>query len=190
MDNELNQSMENKSWLKNPVFLTLGIFFFLAIVTIPILVFSLKKTNQKPQAPSIKKSADVLSKKFFCPSISEFCKEGKAVFKDGEFIGFGGKLASGSAIFAAFDGTISATTSALPDVRIIYIYNPNLKLQAIYQFRGSLIKTGRVFEGQQIIIAGGKTLNSKLGNNTLVFSIIEDFPAKPKQAVLTRENFK
>ncbi len=204
MDIELNQPVENKSWLKKPIFLKLVIFFFFVIVTVPILLFLLRKTDQKsqvPSVPSIKKNADSLSIKLSCPSLREFCEKGKALLKNGEFIGLGGKLASGSAIFAAFDGDISATTSAFSEtingttnegnVRIMYLDNASLNLRATYFFRGSMdIKRGKIYEGQQIAIVSGKPLITAFGSNSFVFSVIQGYPAKPKQVVLTKESFK
>jgi len=207
MDSELNQPIENKSWLKNPIFLTLVIFFFCVIVAVPILLFSLKKTAQKPQVPSAssipstKKNANTLSIKLSCPSLKEFCEKGKAFFKDGELIGLGAKLGSGSAIFAAFDGNINATASAFSEkingvvnqgkVHVVHLNNAGLKLRATYFFRGSVdVKNGKVYEGQQIASSSGKPLTTAFDNNSLVFSVIQGYPAGPRQMFLTKENFK
>ena len=140
--------------------------------------------------------------KLSCPSIKEFCENGKSVMKDGKYIGFGDKLSSGSAIFAAFDGDISASSKTVPAVvngkteqyslKTIYLDNKNLGLRAIYYFRGpwaSITKSKAVGRGKQIARVGEKTM-SDYNNNSLVFSLILGYPATNIPAILNKEQLE
>ena len=134
-----------------------------------------------------------------CPSLKEFCQKGEGVVKDGKYIGFGGKLASASAIFAAFDGILSSTTSTFPKEKnnqttqkkfiTAYLDNAELGLRGIYYFRGSIPKSGNVIKGEQVAITNGKTI-SIYDNNSLIFSVIRDYPATNNPAILNKENFE
>lgn len=117
--------------------------------------------------------------------------------KDGKYIGFGGKLASASAIFAAFDGVLSSTTSSFPKEKdgkivqrtfiIAYLDNPELNLRAEYYFRGSLDKNGKVKKGEQIATSNGNKITI-YDNSSLIFSLI--YPAGNTPVILNKEDFE
>ena len=138
--------------------------------------------------------------KIFCPSVKEFCEKGEGVIKDQKYIGLGYRLSSGSAIFAAFDGNLTSTKSAYPievngkttqeNFKIVYLDNPDLRLRAIYFFRGKAkdIKTGKISKGQQIAVSGKPI--AIYDNNSLIFSLIPGYPAINTPAILSKEAFE
>ena len=133
-----------------------------------------------------------------CPSLKEFCQKGEGVVKDGKYIGFGGKLASGSTIFAAFDGVLSSTTSTFPKEEdnqttqkkfiTAYLDNSELGLRGIYYFRGSISKSEKVTKGEQIGISNGKVITI-YDNKSLIFSLIAGYPKTNNPIILNKENF-
>jgi len=138
--------------------------------------------------------------KLSCPTIKEFCKKGQGIVKD-QYVGLGYKLSSGSAIFAAFDGNLTATFSAYPievngkttqqKFKILYLDNPSLNLRARYFFRGKDkdIKTGKISKGEQIAISNGKPIVI-YDNSSLVFSLIQTYQKTNTPVILNNENFE
>ena len=194
----------NKSWLKVfalevlfvgvVLILLFGILNYFNILSLSSLYPQLGFLPQKNMSQTIS-----TLNKLSCPSLKEFCQKGKSIIKDGKYIGFGGKLASASAIFAAFDGILSSTTSTFPKEKnnqttqkkfiTAYLDNAELGLRGIYYFRGSIPKSGNVIKGEQVAITNGKTI-SIYDNNSLIFSVIADYPATNNPAILNKENFE
>ena len=133
-----------------------------------------------------------------CPSVKEFCEKGQGIVKD-QYVGFGYRLSSGSAIFAAFDGNVTATFSAYPiDVngkttqekfKALYLDSPDLNFRVVYYFRGQVTKTGPVIRGEQIAISNGKLIQA-YDNSSLVFSLILGYPGSNTTAILNKEDFE
>lgn len=202
MDDNLRQNPEaKKSWLK--VFA-----FFVGVVLILIFgilnyfnILSISELYPKYLSFLPRKivSPNQSNLQLFCPSLREFCQKGEGVVKDGNYIGFGGKLASGSAIFAAFDGVLSSTTSSFlkeKDGKIVqrkfiiaYLDNPDLNLRAEYYFRGLLDKNGKVKKGEQIATSNGNKITT-YDNSSLIFSLIPGYPAGNTPAILNKEDFE
>ena len=194
----------NKSWLKVfalevlfvgiVLILLFGILNYFNILSLSSLYPQLGFLPQK----NVSQTISTLNK-LSCPSLKEFCQKGESIIKDGKYIGFGGKLASASAIFAAFDGILSSTTSTFPKEKnnqttqkkfiTAYLDNAELGLRGIYYFRGSIPKSGSVIKGEQVAITNGKTI-SIYDNNSLIFSVIRDYPATNNPAILNKENFE
>jgi nitrate reductase NapE component len=208
-DNPPQNPKEKKSWLKVFAFLEVGVFeiFFVAIVLAIFfgilnyfnilslstlypkqLGFLPTKVDQESQITSTQRSTNVLPVKLACPSLKEFCQKGQSVIKDGNYIGFGGKLASASAIFAAFDGDLTVAKTDQEKFKILYLDSPNQKARAIYFLRGQIIKKVKVSKGEQIAIANGKTI-SIYDDNSLIFSVIIGYPNTNTPIILNKENF-
>lgn len=158
-------------------------------------------TSQQSQQPAQSTGGlnNVSPLKISCPSVKEFCEKGQGIVKDGKYIGFGYKLASGSAIFATFDGNLTATFSAYPievngkttleKFKTLYLDSPDLNLRGVYYFRGQLTKTGPVIKGEQIAISNGKPIKA-YDNNSFIFSLIPGYPAANTPAILNKEDFE
>ena len=140
-----------------------------------------------------------LRTKFSCPSVKEFCENAQAVIKDQKYVGLGYKLSSGSAIFAAFDGDLTATFSAYPievnakttqeKFKTLYLDSPNLDIRGVYYFRGQVTKTGPVIKGEQVAISNGRPIEA-YDNNSLIFSLIPGYPALNTPTILNKEVFE
>lgn len=152
----------------------------------------------QPTSTVKKNSFPSASLKINCPSIKEFCQVGSGIIKDGKYIGWGAVLASGSAIFAAFDGVLSSTESTFPkeeDGNITqkkfitaYLDNSELGLRGTYYFRGSMTKSGKAAKGEQIGISNGKAI-AIYDNKSLIFSLIVNYPKTNTPIILNKNNF-
>src|SRR3989344_3843969 len=134
---------------KKILFIVLGI-----IVLASIIGFFLSKLI-KPQIPVNKVTStprpiavySLAGQKgpWSCPSIKEFCTSGKQVTQNEAYIGFGTNIASGSAIYASFDGTINGSTAYPPKnikgekTNIIYLDNKQKGIRMVYRFGGDPI---------------------------------------------------
>jgi len=219
MDDNLSQNPQGKrspapngtgkNLLKVIPFLQAGIFEVLFVGVVLVLLFGIlnyfnilslstlypKQLGFLPQnqvSPTIS-SLNRLS----CPSLKEFCEKGQGIFKDGQYVGLGYSLSSENAIFAAFDGNLSIALSptsagALTTKKKLitaYLDNPDLKLRAIYLFKGSITKTGKVNKGEQIAISNGKPIKV-YDNNSFIFSLIPGYPGSNTPTILNKENFE
>lgn len=157
-------------------------------ISIKIQPFSTTEKNKFPTT----------SFKIYCPSIKEFCQIGTGVIKDGKYIGWGAVLASGSAIFAAFNGDLSSESKTFPKEKdsqtaqkkfiTAYLEDGKLGLRGTYYFRGSISKSGKVAKGEQIGTSSGKLITI-YGNKSLIFSLISGSPKTNAPVILNKENF-
>ena len=158
--------------------------------------------SKQESNPAIQQSNNVTPiprTNIFCPSVKEFCEKGEGVIKDQKYIGLGYRLSSGSAIFAAFDGNLTATFSAYPvetngqttqeKFKALYLDSPNLNLRGVYYFRGQVTKTGPVIKGEQIAISNGKPIVI-YDNNSLIFSLIQTYQKTNTPTILNKEDFE
>lgn len=147
--------------------------------------------NNVTIVPTIKPTVSLPSLKFSCPSVKEFCERGSDVIIDGKYLGWGDKLSTGSAIFAAFDGEVSSSISTVSATtfRTAYLDNKGLGLRATYFLKGRIIKTGAVKKAEQIATASGRTI-SIYDDKSLIFSVIKGFPATNSPSFLTKEDFE
>ncbi len=160
--------------------------FILLIVAIPLLAS--KYTNISTLPPLISKAT-----KYQCPADKSFCEKGKDLIKDGTYLGLSGDLASKSAIIATFDGTITSSTTILPDnlksekLNTIYLDNTDKNLRAIYYFKGDSSASKIVRKGDQI----GTVLNKiEAFNTSLIFQIIKGDPFKGEKLHLSSSDFE
>lgn len=156
-----------------------------------ILPFSnlLSHPKTQPISTSTIRTNNITSNpiKIHCPTIKGFCDEGQDIFKD-QYMGLGYKLFSGSVILAAFDGTLTATTSSFQQVKdgktvqktfiIAYLENQDINRRAAYYFRGSIDKDGKVKKGEKIATSDGKQI-SIYDNSSLVFSLFDSNSTAP-----------
>lgn len=217
-DNPPQNPKAKKSWLKVFAFLEVGIFEIIFVGVVLILLFGIlnyfnilslselypqlgflpKKMDQTSEVTSTQRNTNVLPIKLSCPSVPEFCQAENGIVKDGNYIGFGSKLASGSAILAAFDGILSSTASTFQKEEngqtvekqfvTAYLDNSEFELRAIYYFRGSIPKSGKTAKGEQIGISNGKVITI-YDNKSFIFSLIVGYPKTNTPTILNKENF-
>lgn len=128
-----------------------------------------------------------------CPSIRDFCQDGKDIEKNGRYLGFGATLKTPTDIFASFNGTITSFTTTLPPnldkekLNTVYIDNPEKNLRAIYYFTGESSKSGTVVKaGDKIGKITGKISSY---NASLIFQIIKGNLVKGQLSKLTNKDF-
>lgn len=202
----INYSQQNKKtgkfFLAEFIVLIIVIFLmFAALNYFKILpISSLFPGQQSKPTPAAEKDPRTSSLfKINCPIIKEFCYNWHEIIKDYKYIGLGYELSSGSAIFAAFDGNLSATNSAISTeiegktvpvkFKTVYLDNPNNNFRAIYFLRGDIIKTGKVSKGEQIAIANGKEIII-YDNSSLVFSLFVGNPDKTIPVFINNSYFE
>jgi len=158
------------------------------------------QTNKEGANQSTENNVVIKQLKISCPSVKEFCANAQGIIKDQRYVGLGYKLSSGSAIFAAFDGDLTATFSAHPieangkttqqNFKIVYLDNRSINLRAIYLFRGKAkdIKTGKISKGELITVSGKPI--KVYDNNSLIFSLIPGYPGSNTPTILNKEDFE
>lgn len=146
----------------------------------------LPRVNPKP--------ASLQKGPYACPtSRVSFCKEGKDIYKDNKYIGFGAKLATNSAILAAFNGDITIISATLPKefneekYTIIYLDNKDKLLRGIYYFKGTAEAVKSVAEGDAIATSVGQI--AYYDNNSLVFALVKNDFIKDERVKLTTKDF-
>ncbi len=192
---------------KNTVLIALFVFL---IIGIPVFTYKFgnlltmfgSKTSkttptnsQKPiqiQAPKVSpKPVSLQQGPFTCPSTPDFCKSGADINQNGKYIGFGAKIATGSAIYASFDGDLTGLSSTLPNKEkmiVLYIDNKDRGLRASYFFQGDKTPEPKVVKaGNQIGTTGSV---SSLYNASLVFSITKNDPVNGDKIKLKLTDFK
>jgi len=119
---------------------------------------------------------------FKCPATSSFCQTGKEILKDGKYVGFGAKIATGSAVIAAFDGQISSISSTLPQLNnekiiTVYLDNNERGLRAVYYYQGIQPPEAKSVKAGEVIDNMGDIM--ELYNASLVFTLFKnDFYAE------------
>lgn len=107
-----------------------------------------------PTPPAV--SEEVQKGPYNCPSIEDFCKNGKDLEQNGAYVGFSGSLLKLSPVIAVFDGTIITTTSTLSDdfknekIVTVNLVNKERGLEAVYYFVGQVQSGDTVTQGQKI----------------------------------------
>lgn len=132
---------------------------------------------------------------YTCPSIKEFCVNGKQITQNGAYIGFGAKIASGSAIYASFDGTINGSTAYPPknikgeQTNTIYLDNKEKGLRMVYHFGGNPINIAekQVKQGEEMAKSGPVIENY---NVPLTVDVILGNPIDGNRLHLTPKDFK
>ncbi len=166
------------------------IFIIAAIVAVAALItFKNKPTTTPP-----KFTADLKKGIYKCPTNISFCQNGKNIIKGTNYEGFGGEVATGSAILASFDGLATGTTITLPDqfkdekLNVIYLDNKENNIRATYYFKGESINFNNI--PVKMGTNFGKTGDKMLYFNTfLLFSITKGDIQKGEKVMLSPKDF-
>lgn len=165
------------------------------VVILPILLaILLTKGNRPTSKTPAKLSSDLKKGIYKCPSVKEFCLEGRDIIKDKTYAGFGENLATGSAILASFDGKVTGLTITLPPqfqsekLNVIYLDNTENNIRATYYFKGAPINFNEVDtkEGATLGIIEDKM---QYYDTFLLFTIIRGDPQKDERIRLTAKDF-
>lgn len=139
------------------------------VITLPfVLGFLISKYGPGKQqtAQTIPPLSELTKGIYKCPSVKEFCEGGRDIIKDKTYAGFGGDVATGSAVLAAFDGKVTGLTITLPPqfnsekLNVIYLDNKENNIRATYYFKGEPINFNELDAkmGANLGIVGGKIL--------------------------------
>lgn len=179
--------------------------FYLVLVILIILIIGLVVSVRlfKFSFPIFPQSQTTQKDLFTCPSITQFCQDGKDILIDGNYIGFGDKLPQQSPIYAIINGELAvnkvtiATSSAglgKQEMTVATITNRKSSVRAAYYFLGEGIKNKIVRKGETIGSINGKTM-PLYNQSSLVFIYTKnDLGMGPRlsgeRVKLTKLNFK
>ena len=184
--NSPNQYVNKNTKLPIILLITIAIVILFSVLiylkVIPLQNF-INPTNKQPISTPTTNSDFVNAEpiKIYCPTIKVVCNQGYGVFEDRKFFGLGYKLASKNPIYAAFDGTLTVTTSDKLEKKpqekfaVGYLENKTTNFRAQYYLKGSMNKSGLVQKGDQIGTVNGDQI-SAYDNSSLVFSFFLDDP--------------
>ncbi len=165
------------------------VLFITLIITIPIVAYNLQnirnflqKNGATPEAPVNPQTT------YHCPTIVLFCQTGHDIIKDDNYLGFGGEVAAGSPVLAAFNGELTSSTTILPNEEIVsyYLDSDADKTRAIYYFKGPSSASRLVRRGEEIGMISGKMTTF---NAALIFQIIVGDPMKGEVKKVTAADF-
>lgn len=128
-----------------------------------------------------------------CPSNQEFCQKSSSITRGSTYVGFGGSIAAGSPIYAAFDGTVTAAETTFPPdfgsekIIAIFLDNKERGLRGVYYFKGELPTVTTAKAGDTIGQAGEPI--AFYSNASLVFRLIEGDPVKGTPVNLSPQSF-
>ncbi len=157
------------------------LLYFILIFSISALIIGGAYFYKNKKAQNIPQSKQA---EYACPSVKEFCQTGGDVYLSGTYIGFGGKIATGSAIKAAFDGEITASKITPPNPsrasktqEIVYVFlaNPDKALRAAYYFSGDVPERRNVKKGEVFATSSAQPI-LLYSNNSLVFILTKNDP--------------
>lgn len=165
--------------LMNPRFKKLLPFLLLAVLILPILIAIV--ISQKP-SPKQEKLACPLANNNLCSKATK------------QNMGLGWKLATGSSILAAFDGTLKAqdTFGGKNPPKVYMLTNQTNTYQAGYIFideQAPLIKEKKVKKGDEIAKLPGITLDEMGYRNFNIIFYIVDIKKKERIGNLTPQSF-
>ncbi len=125
------------------------------------------------QKTSIKSQYNIV-----CPTNSStaksFCAKGQEVFKNGQYIGWGGKVAKDTKIIAALSGKIYINTLTLENEEFTELYITNGQDIVRYLFKGYVLLGDTVKIGDAVADTSGAGI-SFYGNLPLIFSYAREF---------------
>lgn len=129
---------------------------------------------------------------YLCPTAEVFCKEGKTITQNGTYLGFGGSVATGSAVLASFDGQLTPSFTTLPPDQkneklvTLSIDSKDKSFRAVYYYKGDWSAQREVKRGEVI----GRILDKIQAYDTsLIFQIIKGSPAKWETVRLNSADF-
>lgn len=159
--------------------------------TQPQSPFMPTSTTQTPE--STQTASEVLGDKMPCPTVSEFCQNGRDIIVDGVYAGFGGTPVAGSEIKAVVDGSLTAQASIFPpnlgreEIAAIYIDNKDKQERVAYYFKGVVPAAKEVKKGEVIGTVG--TQMTTYDNASLLFQLIKGDPIKGERVKITPQDF-
>lgn len=167
----------------------------LFVITPIMLALGLNFLSQNKLMPKGQIGSQNQKLNFKCPSVDQFCKDGKSLNKDGVYLGFASQIPENSPIYAAIDGkmTVSDTTISYKNddgeevseqLNTIYITREELTL--IYYFYGDTSQEREVKKGDII----GKSLEKIAAYDTsLIFQVLKGDLKKGEKVQLSKEDF-
>lgn len=168
------------------------------VITLPfILGFLISKYGlliKQQTAPTTPPLPDLTKGIYKCPATKQFCEEGKDIIKDKTYAGFGGEVATGSAVLAAFDGIATGLTITLPPqfksekLNVIYLDNGENNIRATYYFKGQPINFNEV-ETKEGATLGIIEDRMQYYDTALLFTIIKGDPQKDEKIRLNPKDF-
>lgn len=127
-----------------------------------------------------------------CPATSDFCTNAKDVNQNNIYLGIGANIATGSAVYAAFDGNITALKAKLSsdlggeEIIVIYLDNKEKGLRAVYTLKGQVPQAKSVRSGGTISKVGDRI---NVFGSSLIFKLIKGNPINGEVIKLTPANF-
>mgnify|MGYP003393080793 CR=1 FL=1 len=115
--------------------------------------------------------------KYLCPSEKVFCESGSDIVSNGQYIGFGADLASGSAVLASFDGKLTPTKTTIPsgstkeNLVVLYLDSKDSGKRAVYIFKGDSSIEREVHMSEAI---GKVREKMNFFNTSLIFQVLPD----------------
>lgn len=165
-----------------------------AILALLFTILAIKKRPQDQPVQTEKISSDLQRGIYKCPALQQFCKSGKDILKDKTYAGFGLDIATGSAVLASFDGSITGSIITLPtqfkneQLNVIYLDNREHNIRATYYFKGEPLNYNQLPVKEGAIL--GKIEDKMQYFDTfLLFSITKGEIEKGEKIKLTTDNF-
>jgi len=143
-------------------------------VLIVLFIVGLVSQGRLKLKPEPSPAPQGLSPIFVCPTIKEFCENGQDIIRNGNYVGFGAKIASGSAIYAVFDGKITSQARTYEEGDIItslFLHNSETNTTAAYRFIGEGKSIDSVKAGQVIGQVGNQM--DRFSRVNLLFSLVK-----------------
>lgn len=181
-------------FLQNRRKIIIASIVLVAILALLFTILAIKNSPQNQPVQTEKISSDLQKGIYKCPVSRQFCNSGKDILRDKTYAGFGIDLATGSAVLASFDGSITGLTITLPPqfksekLNIIYLDNKENNIRATYYFKGEPLNYNQlpVKEGA---ILGKIEAKMQYFNTFLLFSITKGEIEKGEKIKLTTDNF-
>lgn len=110
-----------------------------------------------------------------CPAAKISCNNGKSIFANNSYIGYGMDIDKGTPLFAVFDGDLMVSEMISPKGEsfwVVYLLDGKEKKEAIYWFKGVQIKARSVKKGEVIATASAQALNDFQGSK-FIFTLMD-----------------
>ena len=151
----------------NRSLLTLSAIVIILILTSAAYYYFVRQKNLGPTALNPPVSGQVLpDRSLNCPLPTSFC-QGHDLYKEGSI---SAKLNTATPLYAAFTGIAQGFSAK--DFTLVSLNSQELKLQAVYYFKGSVPSKKEVKKGEIIASANGQPISS-MGGQSFVFVLIQ-----------------
>lgn len=163
------------------------VIIILIVIILPIILTLTGTVNLRPFIAKLKNITQGPTK-YFCPTEKVFCENGSDIIKDGQYLGFGAEVASGSAVLASFDGKLTPTRTTLnqENLVILYLDSKDSSKRAIYIFKGDSSVERDVRKSETIGKIRGKTDSF---NTSLIFQVLPEKNSSSQIIKLTPKDF-